>query len=97
MKLRNQQFNKDSKMNLTEKEIKKLKKEGKWTKCKPQKKRIKSVISSSASMHQKGSFGWSSPMNKNGVSSIYFSETNRKPRNGGESKSNGKLSENRAW
>jgi hypothetical protein len=50
----------------------------------------------SKTMHQKGAFGWRPPTG-NGVSSIYFSEHERKPRNGGEAKSNGKLTDKRAW
>jgi hypothetical protein len=63
-----------------------------------EKKRKKSVVKSSSRIqHQKGAFGWREPRG-NGVSSIYFSDYNRVPRNGEECKSNGKINpQTRAW
>ena len=63
-----------------------------------EKKRKKPVVKSSSRIqHQKGAFGWSEPRG-NGVSSIYFSDYYRVPRNGEEGKSNGKLNpQTRAW
>ena len=63
-----------------------------------EKKRKKIVKKSSSRIqHQKGAFGWREPRG-NGVSSIYFSDYNRVPRNGEECKSNGKINpQTRAW
>lgn len=79
--------------------IKEYKENGiKITRYAAQKNTSKQIMKPSSLMHQKGSFGWSAPTNKNGVSTIYFSQTNRKPRNGQESKSNGKVNpQKRAW
>ena len=72
-------------------------KEVKITRYDEKKRKKSGVKSSSRIQHQKGAFGWSEPRG-NGVSSIYFSDYNRVPRNGEECKSNGKCNpQTRAW